>query len=415
MKDSNKEGKYKVGIFTTFYNYERSYSIVSVVHDQLCAHIRNGYEVVLFVLENFKDDEEVPEGVEIRKVVPKIILEPYAGLEYPDTIEQDVKKVEGALRTYADDIDIMLTHDIIFIDSYLPYNMGLRRAQLPCKFFHWVHSAPSPRPQLENNHHANRYTLPPNSKLVYLNNDKAQAMAEMYGTYLRNVRVISNSRDPRTFWDVDEVTARIIDETNLLDADVISVYPVSTPRMADGKQIDIVIGIHNALRKLGLKAKLIVPNAHSNADREKEMVEQRHSPDVFFTSKLGYEHGVPQEVVSNLFRLSNVFIFPSISENCSLILLEAMLSGNLLVLNEDCSGLKEFGRDHAIYFKFGGLDNGVRIHQNAINNENYLLDIAKVIRAELEVSKPLKAKRFALQMHNIDVMFDKLESLYYER
>lgn len=415
MKDSNKEGKYKVGIFTTFYNYERSYSIVSVVHDQLCAHIRNGYEVVLFVLENFADDAEVPDGVEIRKVVPQITLEPYKGLEYPDTIEQDVAKVVTALKKNAQDIDIMLTHDIIFIDTYLPYNMALRRAQLPCRYFHWIHSAPSPRPSLEDNHHANRYTLPPNSKLVYLNNDKAQALAEMYGTYIRNVRVIPNSRDPRTFWDVDEVTATIVDKVNLLEADVISVYPVSTPRMVDGKQIDVVIKIHQALQSLGLKTKLIIPNAHANGEREKQLVRERQSNDVFFTSQLGYEHGVPQEVVSNLFRLSNVFIFPSISENCSLILLEAMLSGNLLILNQDCSGMKEFGQDHALFFKFGNVDMGIRNEEVALQDNRYLLDIAKVIRAELHASRPLKAKRYALQKHNIDTMFDKIENLYYER
>lgn len=412
MKELSKK---KVGIFTTFYNYDRAYSIVSVVHDQLCAHIRNGYEPVLFVLESFEDDAEVPEGVEIRKVIPQIILEPYQGQGVPDSIEEDVSKVEIAIRTHAKDIDIMLTHDIIFIDTYLPYNMALRRADLPCRYFHWIHSAPSPRPHLEDSHHANRYTLPPNSKLVYLNNEKAQALAEMYGTYLRNVRVISNSRDPRTFWNMDEVTAQIIDKTNLLEADVISVYPVSTPRMVDGKQIDVVIKIHQALQSLGLKTRLIVPNAHANGEREKKMVEERHSPDVFFTSMLGYEHGVPQEVVSNLFRLSNVFIFPSISENCSLILLEAMLSGNLLVLNEDCSGMREFGRDHALYFKFGNLDMGIRNEENALQINTYLLDIAKIIRSELSASKPLKAKRYALQEHNIDTMFDKIENLYYER
>lgn len=406
---------YKVGIFTTFSNFDRSYSLVSVVYDQLCAHIRNGYTPVLFVLENFKDDEAVPAGVELRKVVPKLLLEPYQGTAYPDTIDEDVAKVEQEMKVYANDIDVMITHDIVFIDTFLPYNMGLRKAKLPCRYFHWIHSAPSPRPELKDNHHANRYTLPPNSKLVYLNNKRANAVAEMYGTYLKNVRVVYNSRDPRTFWDLDEVTAKIIDETDLLNADVVSVYPVSTPRMVDGKQIDIVIRIHQALNKLGLKTVLVVPNAHANAEREQKLVDERHSPQVFFTSKLGYEHGVPQEVVSNLFRLSNTFIFPSTSENCSLVLLEAMLSANLLVLNEDCHGLQEFGKENALYFKFGGLDVGQVYVNERVNDPRFIEDVAKIIKAELENSKPLMAKRQALQGHNMDTMFTKLENMYYER
>ena len=409
------ETKKRVGIFTTFYNYDHAYSLVSVVHDQLCAHVMHGYKPVLFVLESFKDDAEVPQGVEIRKVVPQITLEPYRGLSYPDTIEDDVMRAETALRTHAADIDIMLTHDIMFIDTYLPYNMALRRADLQCKHFHFIHSAPSPRPNIEDNHHANRYTLPPNSKLVYLNHDKQVHLAEMYGTYPKNVKVLPNPRDPRTFFDIDEITATVIEKTNLLDSDVISIYPVSTPRMVDGKQVDVVIRIHEKLRELGLKTTLVIPNAHANAEREKQLVEERHSHHNFFTSTLGFEHGVPQETVSNLFRLSNTFIFPSISENCSLILLEAMLSGNLLVLNRDCSGLQEFGGHGALYFKFGNLDMGIRNKEGALMSDVYYLELAKIIKSELENSRPLQAKRKVMQEHNLNYYFSKLEDIYYEQ
>ncbi len=180
----------KVGIFTTFSDFDPSYSLVSVVRDQLVAHIKRGYKPVLFVLESFHDDLSVPVGVEVRKVIPQIILEPYAGLNMPENYQEDVDRVVKALKEHAMDIEIMLAHDIIFIDTYLPYNLALRQAELPCKYFHWIHSAPSPRPLLENNLHANRYNLPPNSKLVYLNNDKVIPLAEMFGTWPRNVKVI---------------------------------------------------------------------------------------------------------------------------------------------------------------------------------------------------------------------------------
>lgn len=409
-----------VGIFTTFYEFNPAYSLVSVVRDQLVAHVKKGYKPVLFVLESFNSAASmlnVPDGVEVRKVVPQITLEPYQGISYPETWEDDVKRVEKALREHAQDIDIMITHDIMFIDTYLPYNIAIRKADLPCKYFHWIHSAPSPRPNLEHNIHSNRYTLPPHSKLVYLNNDKTIAVAEMYGTWPRNVRVVHNSRDPRTFWNLDPFVNKLIDKYDLLSCDIISVYPLSTPRMIDGKQLHVAIKIHEHLRKLGLKTKLIVPNAHANGEKEKALVAQWNSPDVVFTSLEGkdYEHGVSTKVVSDLFRLSNVFIFPSISENCSLVLLEAMLSGNLLVLNQDCSGLKEFGKENAIYFKMGNLDMGTRNEEVALKNENYFRDMALIIRSEWQNSKPLQAKRNALQNYNYESVFDRIESLYYER
>lgn len=407
----------KIGIFTTFYNFDKAYSLVSVVHDQLVAHVRRGYKPVLFVLESFNADVEIPDGVEVRKIVPQITLEPYQGLNVPEHVEQDVARVVEALKKHASDIDVMIAHDIVFIDTYLPYNLALRKAELPCKYLHWIHSAPSPRQTLDNNLHANRYTLPPNSKLVYLNNDKTIALAEMYGTWARNVRVVHNSRDPRTFWGLDPFVNTLIDKYDLLSCDIISIYPLSTPRMISGKQLHVVIKIHEHLRKLGYKTKLIVPNAHANGEKEKEEIKKWSSPDVIFTSLEGekYEHGVTSKVVSDLFRLSNVFIFPSISENCSLVLLEAMLSGNLLVLNRDCSGLQEFGGANALYFKFGNLDMGILNEEDALKRDDYFRDIALIIKSEFEINKPLQAKRKALQNYNYDAIFDKIETLYYEQ
>lgn len=406
----------KIGIFTTFYDFNRAYSLCSVVYDQLVAHVKRGYKPVLFVLESFKDDASVPEGVEIRKIVPQIILEPYKGLEYPENYLEDVEKVKKALKEHAQDIEIMIVHDMVFIDTYLPYNIALREAGLPCKYLHWIHSAPSPRPNLEDNPHANRYTLPPNSKLVYLNNDKALALAEMYGTWLRNVKVVHNSRDPRTFWDLDPFVSTLIDKYDILSADIISVYPVSSTRMVDGKQIDVAIRIHEELRKLGYKTKLIIPNAHANGQKEKNEVAKRANNNVIFTSTQGqeYEQGVSSKIVSDLFRLSNIFIFPSISENCSLVLLEAMLSGNLLILNKDCSGLQEFGGVNAVYLKMGNLDNGIRNEEVALGEESYIRDIAKIIISEFEQNKPLQAKRRALQEFNYEHIMDKIETLYYD-
>lgn len=421
-----------MGVFTTFYRWDTAYSITSVVRDQLVAHVKNGYTPVLFVLDTFKLDydslHDLPSGIEVRKVIPQITLEPYAGLSFPENFQEDVDRIVEAVRTHARDIDVMITHDIVFIDTYLPYNIALVQAELPCKYLHWIHSAPSPRPVLENNPHAARYTLPANSKLVYLNNDKTINLAEMYGTWLHNVRVVYNSRDPRTFWDLDPLVHRLIDKYELLSADIISVYPVSAPRMVDGKQVDVVIKIHEQLRALGYKTRLIVCDAHANGEAEQRAARERATNDVVFTSLIPkvweekdgenkyypHQHGVSSKVVSDLFRLSNVFIFPTISENCSLILLEAMMAGNLLILNKDCTGLDEHaGKENAVYLKFGNFDMGIRNEEDAVQKSSYIRDIALIIKNELETSKPLRAKRRALQVFNYDAIFSKIEPLYY--
>lgn len=406
-----------IGVLTTFYKYDPAYSLCAVVWDQLHALTKYGYKTVLFVLPNFKDDAMVPEGVEIRKIVPQLILEPYKELNYPAHWKEDVAKARGLFEKNMQDITHLIAHDIFFIDTYLPYNIALREADITARILAWTHSAPSSRPVLENNPHANRYTLPPRTTLVYLNHDKANDLAEMYGAWLKDVRIVHNSRDPRTFWDLDPFVKKLIDKYDILSSDIISVYPLSTPRMISGKGLDKVIKLHSKLKELGYKTRLIVANAHANADRDQKMIadtkvwasEMNINEELIFTSQEGkeYEAGVSPKIVSDLFRISNVFIFPTISENSSLVLLESMLSGNLLVLNKKVGTLLEHARENAIYFDFD-------YREPKSVNENYYLDLAKILASQFENNKSLQVKRRVMQKFNYDSIFKEIEPLFYE-
>ena len=74
----------KIAILTSFYEFSNSYSLCSVVESQLKSLVKYGYETVLLVHDNFEDSDKVPEGVEIRKVVPRFELVDYSN-------HQDVK------------------------------------------------------------------------------------------------------------------------------------------------------------------------------------------------------------------------------------------------------------------------------------------------------------------------------------
>jgi len=92
------EEKKTIGIWTSFYNFSPAYSLVSVVRDQLVMNVKYGYKTVLFVLPSFEGD--VPEGVEVRKVVPALILEKYKGNGSPPDFKEDVKQVVEALKKH---------------------------------------------------------------------------------------------------------------------------------------------------------------------------------------------------------------------------------------------------------------------------------------------------------------------------
>lgn len=411
----------KVGILTTFNDLKPSYSLATVVKNQLQVFKENGYETVLLVLPSFNDDENVPKGVEVRKVIPQIILEPYAGMKkglLKDKVENDVEAVFEALVKHCRDLDIIITHDWLLVDTYAPYAAALHltdkdRILSKKKWLHWIHSYPSNFTNVEYPW-SEQFHIPKNHKLVYLNNHDSLAVAERYQATIDDVRVVHNPTDPRTHYRLHPLVEKMIKKYDLLDCDIMQVYPVSTPRMgADGKQLNRVIQVFSELKKNGKKVKLVVCNAHANAQKEKDLILEMlmyagsvglSQDEVIFTSLIDlpeWEHGVPHEVVRDLFLLSNLFVFPTLSENCPLILLEAAAAKNLLVLNDDFPPLREFFGKDALYFKFSSL----RMRTTYEDEGKYFSDVAKIIIGELSKNRPLSAFNTWKQKFNYDYIF----------
>lgn len=410
-----------IGILTTFGNFDSSFSLCGVVKQQLVALVKHGYNPVLFVLDFFKDDALVPEGVEIRKVIPQLILEPY-GEGNLDNLETDVAKAQKAMEENMKDIDVCLTHDIIFINSYLPYNVAMRRGMSRAglshiRWLHWMHSGPS-FADLDGSVWDNLHTLPENSKLVYMNYTDAIRAAEHYHTLPKNVRTIFNPMDIRELHNFSPITKKLIDDYDLMSPEFLCVYALSTTRMdGGGKQLSKVIKIMGYLKKKGFSVALVVPNAHANAQNEKDEIERMYQiafqyglerRELIFTSLFDvptYEHGVPHEVVRDLYLLSNIFIFPSVSENCPLVLLEAMASKNILVLNDDFPAFKDFGQTNAIYFRFSSL---VAPSPDFPRGEdNYYSDVATLIVDQYEQHKAIKAQTRIRREFNVDTIFER--------
>lgn len=410
--------KPKIAILTTFSNFNPEYSLASVVQQQLKALVKHGYNPVLVVLEIFKDEDKVAEGVEVRKALPQLKLEPYTS-QNADNLEDDVKKVRPKLREALKDVDVVLAHDIIFINSFLPYNVAMRRevddSLSHVKWLHWMHSGPSYR-DLSDTAWDNLATLPPNSKVVYMNHTDVVRAAEHFHTTPDNVRTIYNPMDIRELYDFHPLSRKIIDDYGVMDADYIATYPLSSTRMGrSGKQLSKAVWIMAELKKRGKTVKLIVPNAHANADKEKKSIQEMYQfafdkglarQDLIFTSLIDapkWEHGAPHKVVMDFFTLGNLFLFPSVSENCPLVLLEAMASKNLLVLNESFDAFREFGQENALYFGFGSLLERDRDFPHG--EEKYYQDIALLIESRFNQNIALKAQRRLRKKFSLDAVF----------
>lgn len=429
----------KVGIFTTFGNWDDAYSPCNVVKNQLLALLRHGYSPTLFVLDVFPESsantlisifDQYKEKVELRRVIPAVAFEPYHGIaqhrNVPNSIEKDVAKITPVLEDQFKDFDVILCHDIIFQDSFLPYNASLHKMIMPKKlqFFHWMHSGPSIRPSDLTPPVSYLYTLPPQSKLVYMNNYDIVRAAEMYGVFPKDVRIVHNPIDYTSFKWIHPVVSRLFDAYRINEADIVAVYPLSTTRMgAGGKQLNKAIKIMGFLKQLGKNVRYIIPNAHANGDNEKIAIAEMlllgksyglNEEDIIFTSFLGkeYEGGIPHDAVMQLFQYSDLFLFPSVSENAPLILLEAALTKNLLVLNEDFTPMKDFVGPHALYFKF---DSVTTVTNHPRGEDVYFNDVAKIINSHLESNTEYKSKREVRQKFNLDYIFkNQMEPLFFE-
>src|SRR3990167_7404134 len=184
------------------------------------------------------------------------------------------------------------------------------------------------------------------------------------------------------------------------------------------KQLSKVIWIMSEIKKKGRSVALVIPNPHANAQKEKDAIEEMYQwaytkglerRELIFTSFHDipkHEHGVPHQVVRELFLLGNLFIFPTVSENCPLVLLEAMAGKNIILLNQSFPALKDFGKEDALYFHFGSLVDNPTIQME----DQYYKDIATLIISEYGQNRAIKAQTRLRRDFNLDAIFNRMLS-----
>ncbi len=370
----------RVGILTTFADFDRSYSLVGVVMEQCGMLMANGVDFTLFVNEKNPglNERSIDSAGWLKDHIEKAV--PVGRLK-EDVVDDDIRtRTADWLREIAPQFDVLITHDWMFTTWNVSYNAAVRDVVEECPgttWVHWVHSAPGGRPARLQGPAAMRYETCPNSLYVYLNNGHRQAYAESIGTDISRVFVCHNPLDMAGYLGADEVTASFIRKHRLWDADIVQVYPLSMTR-AEAKGVNDLIEIFGEWKRFGFKIRLVIVNAHTTAHEEHKAVEsyKEHAQkdvglseyDLVFTSDepgwwaQGVEnraYSVPHDAVRTLFRLSNLFVFPTVSEACSRILQEASLSGCFVVGNSSFGPMGEFLDMRIPQYTFGSLEASV--------------------------------------------------------
>jgi len=337
----------KIGILTHFNSWQGGYAL----------HV--GWLERAKLLQYFNQDfdflvnENCPTDIFPNSL--NILTKPAKGKNFTSQVKHYCNLYREVLEPY----DYILTADIIYQRNFIPQNAAIHKVagELKGHFYHWIHSAWTKRKEDLEYPENLRYKLPPNSTIVYMNKADIGNIASMYGTDTDHVTCVYNAKDPRSFFDFDDISWEITKILNPWQKQVFSVFPHCATRM-DAKGLDYVIKILGALKRARLNVGVVFPNANAGK-RTNEIIERKallaaqgleDKKDFLFTSDLLDNKPLPRKSVADMFRISNLFVFASYSEVSPNILLEAQISECLCVLTNRVASISEFGGPGAVYF-----------------------------------------------------------------
>jgi glycosyltransferase involved in cell wall biosynthesis len=419
--------RHKIAVLGVFANLDPAYSVAGVAAAHIRLLVSKGHSVVFITTDDF-DGAGIPEEVEVR-TYPRYQGSIPEGSTDPN-FESYVFRNARAIAGHLSDVAVCLTHDVIFIRDYLPVNWAMRRANElspGVRWLHWIHSAPSKRPAHLAYPLIGCYSEMSDSEIIYLHRTDVPRVAEMFDMPEARVRVVHNAVDPFEFGSSHPFAKELLTDIRYHEADTICIYPT---RLTEAKQVDKLIKLMGSLKSHGQVVRLIVCNSYSNAAKEQATIGRlrklasewglSESEAVFTAShssrwaeETGYDLrlGVPRAAVFELLRISDLFVLPSMSEACSVVLLEAVLAKNLVVLNADLQSLYEFGgqvldadaSSRSIYYSFGSLMRPLVSYRP--DEQSWYADHARALSEHQAREKALQFFKHVRKKHHPDWIY----------
>jgi glycosyltransferase involved in cell wall biosynthesis len=352
-----------VGILTTFGGSDEAYSLVVVVKTQLQMLVEASYQPVLFVAPSFTGAGIWQDGrVEVRRTVEA---------------DSSAEMILDCLRGMTGDIDVMMCHDILFLRQHEEWAKAIRELakESPIRWLHWQHSRGDHNPiePMER------------SDFCYPNRDDLGHVARINSTTMEQVHYIPHPLD-FGYLGWPDLAIRVAEDYQFPFVDVSMIYPTRLDRQ---KQVEMAVRVFAGLKRAGKSVCLLVADAYATGEHFKEYKREclKLARELGLSEKefafLGevYEectYGTPRQTVKALFEMSNLFMQVSTSETSSLVVLEAALAGNLVVLNADFKPIHHlYGK--ALTLPFGSIFENVKYYRHVVTADG---EITKVEDAQ---------------------------------
>lgn len=345
-----------------------------------------------------------------------------------DIFESDVLDIYRRLEEIIPDGSVVITHDLIFLPDYTKHNIACRRLaekRPNIRWLHWIHSATGPNTLInERAIYGPQYkelllSKFPNSIICYPNAQDIPRVAKNFSFEEDEVVEVPHSTDP--IEGMSPIVQRLYDGKYLADVEVLIIAPM---RLDRGKNPGMIVRLMAGCRDAGLTSHVVFCDFQSTGDDKvvlrnetNDLAQELDILDrVTFLSEFDGEAmlEVDHQVVLDLFTLSNIFICPSRSETYSLTTQEAMLKGNLCILNKDFPAFAQIYGKNALYRQFDGAEIGFDGYDGKINTQwgednldigNAFKDMAIALKYYLENDKVLRAKTWVRTKRNPDYVF----------
>ena len=424
----------RVAVITTFADLFEAFSLCEVVRMQLKSLLGAGYYTTLVACDGFSPNGMFGHPMLRHTLLPRYHIErDEEALERSEEFRAHVDAIKERLAPVLDEVDVAITHDIVYLTHHLAYNQACRelaeeRPRL--RWLHWIHSAPAERKSFpDDDVRSARFRPFPNSLFVYPNSYDVVRLARQYAIAQESVRVVPHPLDYEETFDFHAVTRALLRAYDLYSPAILGVYPL---RLDRGKQPEKAVRLFAELKAAGQSVRLIVASFHSTGGRFVEYREELRDEalrlgltddEVVITSRLDglpgiddedmarYRVELPRKVVMDLFHLTNVYVHPSASETYSLVCQEAAACGNVLFLNDDFPPMRDLHGADAVYVKFCSS----LFHTTYQPSESaYYRDVAREVVHVIQSERAVRQKTRLRRTRNLGAVFrDHLEPLLY--
>ena len=392
-----------------------------MVGQQIEMFKRAGYEPVLITSQGWNPPESsIFSSVETRRLSGVNI----DGTNVDEAFEADVDLLYDEMSEILEDESVVFTHDLVFLPDYVKLNVACRRVaeeQPSIQWIHLIHSATAPGLLIqERAMYGEKYkellmSKFPNSTIIYPNAYDIPRVAMNYSYEENEVVEVPHSTNPVE--GMSPIVQRLFNDKKLWEPEILVIYPI---RLDRGKYCEAQIYLMAGCKANATTSHVVFCDFQSTGgdkvayrDELKALAERLEVSDrVTFLSEFEESASmeVSHDVILDFFTLSNVFLLPSKSETYSLIAQEAMLKGNLCLLNHDFAPFRQIYGKNALYKQFDGANISMsgtdgEITTSHSNIAEYYHIMACNIKYYLENEKVIRAKTWVRTQRNPDTVF----------